>query len=403
MTLHIAVLDIPSNGHVLPKVALVDELVRRGHRVTYVVAERLADRVSRFGAEVVTYPSLDPLASLREDDPVAATRAFFRENLAILRAAREHFGDERPDVVAYDEAAFQAGRILTRLWRLPAVLLSPSVVNNEHYSYFDHMERLAPGHRVADPVEEITAALEEFGLDDEFEDFLWRQRRIREFTIVFVPPRFQPAHETFDSGQVVFVGPSVEKRDFLGTWEPPGDGLPVVLVSLGGVRNGDATFFETVMGAFAGRPWHGVVSVGDTLDDALLERLSGLAPNVEVRRWVSNVGVLEHAAAFVTHGGSGSLLEAWHTATPVVIVPPAPDFLPYAEWITQLGAGRVVPPSELDADRLVAELEGLFADDVVRDRLLELQAHTRAAGGAPRAADALEAYAASAVRGEVRS
>src|SRR5262245_58229752 len=118
MTFHILVLDIPSNGHVLPKVALVDELVRRGHRVTYVVAERLADRVRRFGAEVVTYPSLDPLASLADDDPAAATRAFFRENLAILRAAREHFGDDRPDVVAYDEVAFQAGRILAWTWRL---------------------------------------------------------------------------------------------------------------------------------------------------------------------------------------------------------------------------------------------------------------------------------------------
>ncbi|MFB9837562.1 macrolide family glycosyltransferase [Actinoallomurus acaciae] len=392
MALHILVLDIPSNGHVLPKVDLVDQLVRRGHRVTYVVAEGLADRVRRFGAEVVTYTSLDPLASLSEDDPAAATRAFFRENLAILRAAREYLGAERPDAVAYDEAAFQAGRILSRIWRLPPVLLTPSVVSNEHYSYFDHMERLVPGHRLADPVGEISQALAGFGLADQLRDFLWSVRRVEELTIAFVPSRLQPAYETFDPEQVFFVGPSVEKRDFLGTWDPPPAAARLALVSLGSVRNGDAGFFETVVGAFAGRAWHVVVTVGDGLDDADVERIAGLAPNVEVRRWVSNVSVLEHADVFVTHGGSGSLVEAWHTATPVVIVPPAPDFRPYAEQILRLGAGRVIEPSELDAGRLVAEVEAVASDDAVRERMRELRAHARAAGGARRAADVVEAY-----------
>ncbi|WP_242902323.1 macrolide family glycosyltransferase [Actinomadura terrae] len=401
MSLSLLFLDIPSNGHVLPKLDLVDELVRRGHRVTYVVAEGPADRVRRFGAHVVTYPSLDPLASLSDDgDPAAATRAFFRENLAILRAAREHFGDGRPDAVAYDEAAFQAGRILSRTWGLPPVLLTPSVVSNEHYSYIEHRDRLAPGDRLADPVEEITEALEGFGLGDQVGDFLWSARRVAELTISFVASRLQPEYETFDPEQVHFVGPSVANRDFLGTWEPPDGASRVALVSLGSVRNGDAGFFETVARAFAGRDWHVVVTVGDGLPDADVERLAALAPNVEVHRWVSGVSVLEHAEVFVTHGGSGSLADAWHTATPVVVVPPAPDFLPYAERTLELGAGRVIQPSALDADRLVAEVEAVASDDAVRERVRELQAHTRAGGGARRAADVLEAHLARAARKE---
>jgi dTDP-L-oleandrosyltransferase len=164
----------------------------------------------------------------------------------------------------------------------------------------------------------------------------------------------------------------------------------VALVSLGSVRNGDAGFFETVAGAFAGKAWHVVVTVGDGLDDADFERVARRAPNVEVHRWVSNVSVLEHADVFVTHGGSGSLVEAWYTATPVVIVPPAPDFLPYAELAVELGTGSVVKPSELDAARLLAEVEAVVSDGAVRQRVRELQAHTRAAGGARRAADVLE-------------
>ncbi|MUN39049.1 macrolide family glycosyltransferase [Actinomadura litoris] len=400
MSLHLLFLDIPSNGHVLPKLDLVSELVRRGHRVTYVVADGLAERVRRFGAEVVAYASLDPLTSLSEDDPAAATRAFFRENLAILRAAREHFGDERPDAVAYDEAAFQAGRILSRTWGLPPVLLTPSVVSNEHYSYIEHRDRLAPDARLADPVEEIAGALEGFGLGDQVGDFLWSTRRVEELTIAFVPSRLQPAYETFDPELVHFVGPSVGGRDFLGTWDPPAGASRVALVSLGSVRNGDAGFFETVARAFSGRDWHVVVTVGDGLADADVERIAALAPNVEVHRWVSGVGVLEHAEVFVTHGGSGSLVEAWHTATPVVIVPPAPDFLPYAERTLELGAGRVIPPSALDADRLVAEVEAVASDEAVRARVRELQAHARAAGGARRAAEVLETRLARPARQE---
>ncbi|NUP30823.1 MAG: glycosyl transferase [Streptomycetaceae bacterium] len=388
MPSRILVVDIPSNGHLFPKLAVVTELVDRGHHVTYVTVEEFADKVRTTGAEVLPYTSVKPLESLAADSSITPTEAFFRENVAILRAVEAHYGDDRPDLIAYDEAAFQAGRVLRATWGLPAVHLAPSVVSNGHYSYFERIFALAPDFRLTDPVEEITAVLDGYGLADQVQDYLWTKREPDELTIVFVPREFQPAYETFDE-RFVFIGPSLGERAFLDDWEPPADGHPVVLISLGTVNNLHLDFFKTAVEAFRDQPLHAVISVGGGLDP---DELAPLPPNVEVHRWIRHLKVLEHAVAFVTHGGTGSLSEALHSGTPVVVVPQGVDVLPYAERVTELGIGSVLPPEHLDAAALRDALLAVSRDEETAANVARLRQHTRESGGARRAADAIETY-----------
>ncbi|WP_411082284.1 macrolide family glycosyltransferase [Streptomyces sp. cmx-18-6] len=388
MSLRVLIIDIPSNGHLFPKLALVSELVGRGHHVTYVTIEEFAEKVRGAGAEVLAYTSVKPLESLANDSSITPTEAFFRENVAILRAVEAHYGDDRPDLVAFDEAAFQAGRVLRHVWGLPAVHLAPSVVSNAHYSYFERIFALAPEFALTDPVDEITAFLDSYGIADRVQEFLWTERVPDELTVVFVPRHFQPAYETFDE-RFVFIGPSLGDRGFLDDWEPPADGLPTVLVSLGTVNNQHLGFFRTAVDAFRDQPLHAVISVGNGLDPAELEPLP---PNVEVHRWIRHVKVLEHAAAFVTHGGTGSLSEALHTGTPVVVVPQGVDVLPYAERVTDLGIGAVVRPENLQAEALREAVLTVAGDEEVARRVQELQEHTNASGGPALAADEIENY-----------
>ncbi|NUS18041.1 MAG: glycosyl transferase [Streptomyces sp.] len=383
----ILVIDIPSNGHLFPKLAVVAELVDRGHHVTYVTIEDFAEKVRGTGADVLVYESVDPLASLA-GGTVTPTEAFFRENVAILHAIEAHYGDERPDLLAYDEAAFQAGRVLRAVWGLPAVHLAPSFVSNAHYSYFERIFALAPDFRLDDPVEEITAFLEGYGLAEKVQDFLWTVREPDELTVVFIPRRLQPAYETFGD-RFVFIGSSVGEREFLDDWQPAGDGLPVVLISLGTVNNRHPEFFRTAVEAFRDRPLHAVISVGDGIDPA---ELAPLPPNVEVHRWVRHLSVLRHAAAFVTHGGTGSLAEALHTGTPLVVVPQGVDILPYTERITELGIGAVLPIGEVTVPGLREALRTVTEDASVRAAIAEFQQHTHESGGPRRAADAIETY-----------
>jgi UDP:flavonoid glycosyltransferase YjiC (YdhE family) len=46
-------LPVPAHGHVNPSLAVAAELGRRGHQVTYVVAEEFREAVARTGADVV--------------------------------------------------------------------------------------------------------------------------------------------------------------------------------------------------------------------------------------------------------------------------------------------------------------------------------------------------------------
>lgn len=50
---HIAVIGIPIVSHVLPSLALIRELVARGHRVAYANDPFVADRIESTGAELV--------------------------------------------------------------------------------------------------------------------------------------------------------------------------------------------------------------------------------------------------------------------------------------------------------------------------------------------------------------
>lgn len=57
---HILWFGFPAYSHLKASLGMVEELIRRGHRVTYVVADRLADRVAETGARVVPYSSVFP-------------------------------------------------------------------------------------------------------------------------------------------------------------------------------------------------------------------------------------------------------------------------------------------------------------------------------------------------------
>ncbi len=63
MSSHIAFFNVPAVGHVYPTLAVVAELVRRGHRVTYTTIEKRRPVIEATGATALTYRSLRPADS----------------------------------------------------------------------------------------------------------------------------------------------------------------------------------------------------------------------------------------------------------------------------------------------------------------------------------------------------
>ncbi|HEU5471632.1 MAG TPA: macrolide family glycosyltransferase [Actinophytocola sp.] len=392
---HIAFLNNSGYGHVIPTLDVVTELVRRGHRVSYVTAEGPARTVAAAGATVVEYqsrlPELDLAGIVNTPDGTARLPGIYlTEAEGILRAATAHFVADRPDLVVYDVTVYHAGRILSRAWGVPAAQFLPVFASNEHFSLLEKMfGKVDPaGLRHPELVaffNRLRRLLAAYGQSDTaLEEFIGR---VEGLNLVGCPRSFQYAGDRFDD-RFTFVGPSVGAGVDVGEWTPPGDGRPVLLVSLGTTVNRRPGFWETCLAAFAELPWHVVLATHDGVDG-----LGGaVPPNVEVRSWVPFLAVLEHAAVAITHGGFGSIMGALYQGTPVIVVPDSPEARVNASRVAELGLGRVVRDGTLTAERLRGTVLDLAADQQTYRRVRDMRRDIRETGGGPHGADAIERY-----------
>ena len=83
---HIATVGAPIVSHVLPSLALIRELVARGHRVTYANDPFMADFIHSSGAELVPCTSPLPVAdNNRPADPIAPASLFLDDAVQAIR------------------------------------------------------------------------------------------------------------------------------------------------------------------------------------------------------------------------------------------------------------------------------------------------------------------------------
>ncbi|MCX4745814.1 hypothetical protein OG455_09805 [Kitasatospora sp. NBC_01287] len=403
MPAHLALLNIPAHGHVNPTLELTAELVARGHRVTYATTEEFAPAVARTGADVLLHSST--LTSRpRTEAPPSEFAAWLpvvllNESATTLPVFERHFARDVPDLLLYDRTLYLTGRVLGERWRRPAVELFPSFAYNEHFSLARTARTLEPAGSEPAAPEHPARALFRGGLaeltrahgtgpitPEEFE--LGRE----EFAVAFLPREFQVAGETFPDDRFAFVGPCLgdqgrqDDRGRQDDWQSPTGSDPLLFVSLGTAFGAGAEFFRTCVRAFADQPWRVVLATG-AVDPAAL---GDLPPNIVAHSWVPQLAVLERASVFLTHCGMGSAMEALHHDTPMVAFPLSVEQAAIADRVAELGLGAVLPAHGLTPARLRAGVTAVASDPAVRERVRAMGAHTRAAGGARRAADAVE-------------
>ncbi len=395
MSMHIAVLCIPAHGHIRPALAVTEELVRRGHRVSFLTPDGFTLAVRQTGASVVPYAS--PLAEafaagqsvdLPPDQMAWSVVMVQYECEALIRAAEEHFTDGPPDLLFHDTSLAFAGRTLGSLWNRPVVQSVPAMASNAHYSDLDTMFAMigVPEDHPATP-ELFRRAGEvagEYGLSVPTEELLGWHRPVE--SVVYAPRVFQTAQETFGD-ETAFVGPCFLTDDLTATWDTPQDDTPLVVISMGTMSQAQTEFFRTCVRALSDQPWRAVLTVGNGFDTTTLGTLPS---NVEVHPWIPQVAVLEHADVFVTSGGLGSLMGAVHTGTPMVMVPHLPEHQVTCVRAAELGLGVLLDPREATEEHILTTLQHLIADEATRTQLRRMRELTEAAGGVTRAADFLE-------------
>lgn len=381
---HIAFFSAPAHGHVNPVLGIITELVGRGHRVSYATTTDFAARVAEAGASPVLYrstlPSVADPTTAWPEDLNEARLLFIRESVATLPEIEAAFQDDRPDLVL-SEDPIGAGRIMAAKWGIPGIQVWPFFAHNEHWSMWTDADRSAParvkGYRM------MAAFLESHGLG-----------AVQDFSaanlnggIVLVPREFQYRGETF-SERFTFVGPCLRESASQGSWQSPADERPVLYISLGTAYIQRPEFYRCCFDAFAELPWQVVMAVGRHLD---LASLGEPPANFEVHPWVPQLSVLSQASVFVTHAGMNSTMESLYFGVPMVAIPQMVEQELNARRVKELGLGRMLAREQVTAAALREAVLSITADTTMPARLQAMRTAGRAAGGAPAAANVIEA------------
>ncbi|WP_019202757.1 glycosyltransferase [Tsukamurella sp. 1534] len=388
---HIAMFSIPAPGHVFPSLDLIEELVRRGHRVTYANDPLMRTAIEATGAELKPYrsslPALGEAAGREQQEAFAGDvidqlQIFADEYDAQLPQWFDLYEDDRPDLILYDIAGAMS-LVLARTWGIPTLQISPTYVAWEGYdddmADFHTMLRTDP--RGVAMLRQQDALLAGHGIEEDSLAFLGHPER----SLVLIAPSMQPNIERVNRETYTFTGPA--RRVPVGA-APSGDGdrrPTTLLVSFGSAFTDQPDTYRAACDLAAERPdWRVILQVGGRTDrDAVVGSDGRRAANVEVYPWVRQFELLAETDVFLTHAGMGGSTEALLTGTPVITAPQAVDQFQNADLLA--AAGIAVPvPGDLTARTLGEACDAALA---LTGRARELAEELAALGGLDRAAD----------------
>ena len=382
----------PFVGHVSPAAGVAHELERRGHEVAWVAHDVAVGQLLGEGAKV--YPAGDGFIAAAADlvaerdrlRGLAALKFLWDRVLLPLAAemadhVRAAVDDFRPDVVVTDQMCFAGGIVAEERgvrWAVSACSTADLVDFGVPTVSSWMRERIADlctdlGHP------DLAAA----GFDPRYSPRL----------VVEYSTRALVGDIATDRPQLVFVGPVAPEwsDDASFPWEWLDRYEQVVLVTLGTLSQGIGDrFLEQVFRAVEAKPY-GVVMTGDP---SVLPEPPG---NVLLRPFVPIEAVLPRVDAMLCHAGHGTALGALAHGVPLVCAPIRDDQPITAEQVATSGAGlrlrfaRVTPGEVADAvDAVLHEPSYRQAAERIARSFVE-------AGGAPAAADRLEALASPAM------
>lgn len=395
-----AILCYPTHGHVTPKLAVAEELVRRGERIVYYSTEESQAKIEATGAEYrpYTYP-------YHAFDPTPPTEGLFNDMKRLLKLTQKMLPELltdlwtlKPDYLLLDSKSVW-GNLAAQILDLPAATLSvvfgldPKLVTADYI-----VPRLYGGATVEVLQRALIHLHGYFEIAQELNDsYRIRSPNVVEFlgnpqplNIIFTSRLFQCrlGGELYDD-RYQFVGPSISERvepdfpfDKLGT-------APLVYISMGTVFNDLPDFYRACFTGLAELPCQVVMQIGCNLAQ---QALDDPPANFLLCEYAPQLKLLEQAALFITHGGMNSVNEGLFYGVPLFVVPQRGDQYIVAGQVAELGAGLRLFPHEVTPERLQGMVTHILNEPGFRQQAQRLGQSLRDAGGYQRAADEIFAF-----------
>lgn len=352
-------INLPYHGHVVPTIGLVQELIKRGCEVTYLMPFDWKDKVAESGAKFAGYQNHKQLS----------------EQIKNAYAAAEEIV-EQFDFIVYEQFFF-LGKHLADKYYKPAVRIFTAPVANKLL-----MEKyISKGPLSVFKYKWIARAFTQdvakgipLKTDNWLDEIIYNPPRLN---FVYTLREYQPYEAEFPEEHYKFLGPSVYKRKEEPLVYVKGKN-PVVYISLGTVIKGKLSFFQNCVEAFCDETVDVIISVGKKFDKKKLKRVPS---NVFIYDTVPQLEVLKIADVFITHGGMNSISESLVYGTPMVVIPFVSDQIVNARCVERLGVGKYLPYSDVNKSSIKQTVLSVLSDAEMENRIIKVQECIRKAPG----------------------
>jgi zeaxanthin glucosyltransferase len=417
---HFGVLPFTGTGHLNPLIALSQELVRRGHKVTFWEKPKVEDRVRRAGLEFV--PICGPKATTSPCAPkpgagIRAEIAALRFNVERVIRDIERYLEEAPKALAgagvnallINEVAL-TGPTVAEMLGLPYFLISTTVPHHFGWNGWSWIT----GHRSSTScvswLQSRLLELSAFRVRGPVRRALDAYRRrnglgpVREIrksypclAQITQMPQFLELPGIATEANFHYTGPwiSSEARSQVEfPWESL-DERPLVYATLGTTRNFAPAILCMIAEACASLDLQLVIALGNRGEP---EHFSNLPGAPIVTKFAPQLDLLKRAQLVISHGGPNTAFETLAEGKPLVVIPLAYDQPAIGARLKRLRAAEVLPAKRLTVQMIRTAVMKVLREPQYREAALALQHQLRSIGGMKRAADIIavemEGYAA---------
>jgi zeaxanthin glucosyltransferase len=403
---HIAIVAPPLSGHWDPLKVLADQLVRRGHRVTFLHISDARELLGNtaFGFAAVGGASHGPGAladykrllarapSLRGFRPMLkATAAMSAMLLRDLPAALARIGAE---AVIGDETEPATGLVaqhlelpwITSVTGLPLLrdpLVPPPFVGWPFRGDEQGMKRNAGGYRISDwLMRPIRRVLEQQAAAWQL-DLAATDAGSPLLQVAQCPPGLDFLRSALPQS-FRYCGPF--RAETSAAVELPDD-RPLVYCSLGSLQGNRPRLFAAMTRACADHGARAVVAHGGLLSEAAARALPG--DPITAAYW-PQPAVLPHCRAALLHGGFNTVLDAFAAGVPIAVRPLAFEQPGTAARVARSGAGVALTGRLLSRRTFGGALATLLQDESYRAAAARMASEMARLGGAALAADLID-------------
>ncbi|AIQ63860.1 glycosyl transferase [Paenibacillus stellifer] len=387
-------LSVPAHGHVNPTLGLVHELTKRGERITYFCSEDFREKIERSGAEFISYKNLPDSAKGNAPDPQGnlASMLFDRIDGILKRSdsmisdVLDQIKDRTFDYVIYT-SMYPLGNIIAQILKLPsiasfAVFATPKELMEKHHHSFNPEDlRNHPVHTTLKETREHIKRQYNAELPEDLMQLFFIKG---DLNIAYTSKYFVSHAEYYDDS-FIFIGPPIyDRKENLEFPFERLKGRKVIYISLGTVFNSDLKLYEIFFKSF-----------GDTDAVVVLTAykvdLSSLTipDNFIVRSFVPQSEILRYTDVAVTHAGMNSTSDLLYAQIPFVAIPISADQPYMAGRAEELGAAIALDKDTLTPELLKDAVDKVSSDPGYAENLKKISDSFKAAGGYPKAADAI--------------